>query len=279
MVWLLFHLKSSNYYYYTHANGNPECCRQHFAHCCFYQPRTFVCVYIGVEKVVREDTIIRDFGIELLGRLGTADERRTTDLNNVKTKLRSVARLVTRIRTNTGTTLDLNGYLSPKHFSNVVKASKDLAAVSPQLTIALGHYVRSAVLLKLSFAIGSENMQMRREAEDFKTLMEAHWKSQVSTVTRRRQKLRHLNKDDELPDTEDLVTFSQYLKNKIQSASTGEEDMAKLCLAQLILFNKRRPLEVSELKKADFKLISRKTDANREVLASLTQTERMLATR
>lgn len=235
----------------------------------------------GVEVIVREDELIQSFGTEQLGRLGTDDERRTTDLNNIKTKLRSVARLCERIRCITNTKLFMTDYIQTKHFASVMQAAKDLSAVSPQLTITLGHYMRSLVLLKISASIAAESTHQRQQADDFKHLMEAHWRTQVATVTRRRQKLRKLNKTEEIPETEDLVKLSDYLKRRIET-ETDEAEVAKLCLTQLILFNKRRPLEVAELTKDDFQSLSSNSDNqsdNKELLESLSQTERMLAKR
>lgn len=169
-------------------------------------------------------------------------------------------------------------YTTPEYFDNVVKAAKALAITSPQLGIAIGHYLRHIILLKISRAILSNNPTVRKLADDFKMLMEAHWNSQVASVTRRRQKLLKLNKADEIPETDDLVKFSEYLKHQLKEEVRSAE-VAKLCMTLLILFNKRRPLEVAELTKNDFRTISDDGSTNKEVLHSLTETERMLVKR
>lgn len=189
-----------------------------------------------------------------------------------------MARLCSQIREETHTCLDLADYITPEYFNDVVKAAKVLSLASPQLCIALGHYLRHLVLLKLSKAITVKDSVQRNSADDFKLLMEARWNTQVTTVTRRRQKLVKMNKADEIPETEDLVKFSEYLKCQLKNEINSTE-IAKLCMTQLILFNKRRPFEVAELTKDDFRTITDTAAANKEVLDSLTETEKMLAKR
>lgn len=247
--------------------------------CAVLQSDIFTANVVGVEAIVRNDALIQDFAVELLGRLGTASERRSTDFNNIKTKVRSVARLCHQIRMATDTSCEMMEYISPTYFRATIAATKELALVSPQLAIALGHYLRSLVLLKISHAIASEDETSRKQADDFKYLMEAHWKSQVTTVTRRRQRLLKLNKEDQIPETSDLIEFSQFLKKRA-TLDLSDMDLAKCCLTQLILFNKRRPMEVAELTKENYRQLGNRNETdNEEVLASLTKSERTLAKR
>lgn len=218
------------------------------------------------------------FAAEQLGRLGTTEERRATDENNIKTKLRTLGRLCQQIRERSKTTFDFNEYIQPKYFKMIVQATKDLAIKSPQLGLTIGHYLRNLVLLKITEAIEKGAAKERSAGDDFKQMMESRWSTQVSSVTLRRQKLKQLNKQQHLPVTDDLVKLAAFIKSSIEL----EKDLtmlAKLCLSQLLLFNKRRPMEVAELKKEDFRLISNVQAPNQEVLNSLGYAERLLAKR
>lgn len=232
----------------------------------------------GIEEIVRKDQLIREFGLELIGRLGTDKERRRKDINHIQTKLRAVARLCQEMRQISGTKLFMNDYVHPQHFRLVLRATKQLALKSPSLGVTLGHYVKHLVMLKKSQGIEQGNQQIRRDAEDFKDLMDARWMSQVTTVTRRRQNLAKLNVRVELPTTKDLVAASEFFKQRINT-ETNPHLLSKFCLAQLIMFNKRRPMEVAEITKEDFKMVYQCHQDNAEVLNSLDVTEKALVKR
>lgn len=232
---------------------------------------------LGVVQCIQNDVLIQSFCHNLLGRLGRPEEQRRTDVNIIRNKLRSVARLVLRMREITSTNKDLNGYLVPGHFDEIVLAAKDLSD-SPQLTLTLGHYVKQTCMLKMSAAIKTNNPYMRKEAEDVIYLFNAHWLAQVSSVASRRQRLLKLNKPEPLPETEDLKALSEFLRGVIESTDDRQK-LSKACLAQLILFNKRRPMEVAEITKEDFQSISMKQQDNQEMLQSLDTTEALLVKR
>ena len=82
----------------------------------------------------------------------------------------------------------------------------------------------------------------------------------------------------ELPLIGDLVKLEEFLKEQIRK----EDDLfrlSKLCLAQLILLNKRQPQEVAELTIEDFKAVQEVGKIEKEVLDHLDITERILAMR
>ena len=218
------------------------------------------------------------FAKDKLARLGNEEERRPTDLNVIRTKMRSIARLLLKVREITRTKLSLSDYLKPQYFDAFVEAAKILSK-SPRLGLCLGHYLRTLILLKISGGIVSGVKEEREEADDFKHLFEAHWSARVASVAGRRQKLRRLNASEDLPLTEDLVRLSEFNKNIIETEYDNLNKLSKYCLAQLILFNKRRPMEVAELTKQDFRHIEDYQQDNAEVMKSLDKTESLLTQR
>lgn len=51
----------------------------------------------GLKDLCLSDKLIREFGFSLLEKLGTTDEQRKNDCDNIRTKLRSVARLLKKL--------------------------------------------------------------------------------------------------------------------------------------------------------------------------------------
>ena len=78
----------------------------------------------NLRKVSRNDLLIREFCKGLLHKLGTPQEQRRKDKNNVRTKVRAVTRLLVQLNQETKQNVDLQTYISPKYFPMVVKTVK-----------------------------------------------------------------------------------------------------------------------------------------------------------
>ena len=111
----------------------------------------------GVGKTCSTDRIIREFALGYLERLGLQDERRKKDLDNIRTKVRSLGRLLNKMNKDCVAlnSKSLSHFLKPGQFRLVVAYVKALSqeADSPQLAITLGHYVKQACLLKMSLGV------------------------------------------------------------------------------------------------------------------------------
>ena len=171
----------------------------------------------GLKEICQQDELIKEFGVSLLQRLGTEDEQRRKDQDNVRTKMRSVARLVKKLNDSKLRNLPLDSYISPREFMNVVECVKEVSreSDSPQLAITIGHYLKQIALLKASLGLQTDNARRKKEANDFQELYAAHWKSRVSSVALRSQRLRTINKVTKFPSTEDLVQMKDHLVKEI----------------------------------------------------------------
>ncbi|KAJ8320563.1 hypothetical protein KUTeg_002150 [Tegillarca granosa] len=243
----------------------------------------------GVKEICSGDHLIKQFGQALYDKLGTVSEQRISDPDNIRTKMRAVGRLLSKMNENKPQPLPLSSYITGKGFLTVVNSVKELSieADAPSLAIRLGNYLKQIALIKNSLGIMSEDDLMKKEASDFKDLFDAHWNSKVSSVANRRQKLRSLNKKIEIPSTSDLMKLKDFLISNINECLKNTKPtydewvwMAQLLIVRIVLFNKRRINEVAELKISDYE--ERVSDTNfeiSEVLDSLDVSERALAKR
>ena len=87
---------------------------------------------------------------------------------------------------------------------------------SPKLGTTLGHYLKQISMVKKSLALISGDENMLKQATDFGTLFDTHCNSYVSAVVNRRIKLRTINKDVKIPQTNDLVVFKEFLDEEIR---------------------------------------------------------------
>lgn len=244
----------------------------------------------GLKDTCFSDKLLREFGFALMERLGTIDEQRKSDSDNIRTKLRSVARLLKKLNERKIVPQDLSNYIRPSEFSNVVAAVKDLYREndSPQLGIVLGHYIKQICLLKASMALEEEDDRKKKEANEFLEMYAAHWNSRVASVANRTQRLRALNAPDLTPSTADLLTLKNFVVGEISlrmKVFTPTYDQyvkfAEFLIARITIFNKRRISEVDEMTVADFekRISGTNVGNNAEIINSLEFSERTLLKR
>ncbi|XP_078312171.1 uncharacterized protein LOC111134313 isoform X1 [Crassostrea virginica] len=244
----------------------------------------------GLKDICLGDKLIREFGFSLLEKLGTTDEQRKSDCDNIRTKLRSVARLLRKLNENKFVPQDLTCFIRPSEFNNVVAAVKTLyrESDSPQLGITLGHYIKQISLLKASIALEEEDERKKKEANEFQEMYAAHWNSRVACVANRTQRLRALNAPNSMPSTEDLVCLKNYveqemkLKMKVMKPSYEQYvQLAHLLIVRIAVFNKRRISEVDQLSITDFenRILGQDIGNNSEIINSLEFSERALLKR
>ena len=243
--------------------------------------------YPGLRQESQNDVLIKEFAKGLLQKLGSKDEQRLKDKDNIRTKVRHLARLLVALKEKDKEITDLDSAIIPLKFFLVVDTVKDISKQcdSPKLGTTLGHYLKQISMLKKSLALISNDETKHKQATDFGTLFDTHWNSYVSAVVNRRIKLRTINKDVKIPQTSDLVAFKDFLDEEIRKlvlqfplSCSDYGKLSKMLLVRIALFNKRRISEVAELKVSDYcnRLGS---SANDEVLQQLDLTEKILVKR
>jgi len=244
----------------------------------------------GLKKICYEDELIREFGIHLLDRLGTKDEQRRKDQDNVRTKMRCVARLLMKLNEQKMFQQPLNFFVSAQEFMNVTKAVKEVSreSCSPQLAVCLGGYIQQISLLKGSLGRRQEDKRKQEETKAFQEEFAAHWNSKVTAVANRTKRLKNLNKRQEIPATDDLVKLKDYLVSQINQKTKDPRPtyaeyvgITQVVIARVALFNMRRIAEVDELKVSDYenRISGNEVGTNREILQSLDVTEKALLQR
>ena len=172
-------------------------------------------------------------------------------------KMRLLGRLTMAVQRKIGESTSLFDLLQPRHFDHFVEACNSLSNSSPQLAITAGHYLKYVLLLKVSCCIKEDRDVEQLNAEKFQRLFEAHWKTDVAAKATRKMRTRNIigNVTNELPLSDDIRKLNRYLREKIAclSSTAGSANcLSKVLLASLIVFNRRRPMEVAEMKVQHF---------------------------
>lgn len=231
--------------------------------------------------MIEGDPLIKIFGENQLLRMGGANLRHA-EVNNIRNKLRSLARLLIVLRERTNATMNFEHLLKPKYYDMFREAVSRLSVESPQLGLTLGHYIKQINLLNMAEAIKLSNSSRLECSEKFKRLLEANWTATVSASAAKVQRLRKLNTEATLPSTKDLVKLTNHIKSKVPELTKNRDvpNLKKYVLCGLILFNKRRPMEVAELTVADYNIaMAKQDDVIDECMESLSQSEKLIAKR
>ncbi|KAL4222344.1 hypothetical protein ACF0H5_018382 [Mactra antiquata] len=177
----------------------------------------------GLKKICQEDELIRQFGLYHLGRLGPTEEQRLKDQDNIRTKMRTLARLLVRLNEEELFSHPLSHFICPKKIDLVAKTAKELYqdSGSSQLGISLGHYTKQVSLLKSSLCLRRQDYGRKQDAKEFSEMFDAEWKGKVSSVANRSKRLKAMNKS-ELPSAEDLVTLKRFLVEKNKNSNRKE---------------------------------------------------------
>lgn len=199
--------------------------------------------------------------------------------NQVRAKLRFLGRLLHAVQEETAKDLCFADFYKPQYYNAFRDAVLKIRETNKQLALTLGHYIKRLCLLNKSEASKNGLKNVRQDSQDFLDIYNAEWTETVAASTLRLQQQQHLNKKIELPLAADIKQVTSYLEEQI----TSEEDytrLQKLIMTSLILFNKRRPAEVANLK-LDTYVLAKETaeEEHDEFMTELSMEEKILAKR
>lgn len=245
----------------------------------------FMVLLTGLRTIIRNDKLIKSLARHELLRQGNKEARRPNVLNPIRQKLRAVANVLSKCSKINPDIENMSQLLIPANFRTFMSACQDVSMTNDQMGLTVGGYIRQLLLLKISAAIQCDNADLQRETEQFRFLMDAHFLSEVSAAAGKRQRLKRINKPEELPLQQDMYKLADYLKSEILKVKKigGPDDslrLSKLLLCYLVHYNKRRPMEVQELTTESYlSEVHRGIQDNEEILNSLTFSERVMAKR
>jgi hypothetical protein len=180
----------------------------------------------------------------------------------------------------------LADFLCPSQYDNVVRAVLQIREKNKQMAVTLGPYVKKAVYLQLAEFIKCGSEEGKKKCKEFLNLYNASWTEEVSSSTVRLQQLSKIQKTVLLPSVKDLQKLTNYIDLSVADitrhphlTSADYTKLQKLVVSSLILFNKRRPAEVTDITVADYRCSLEQQEDREEILSSLTPEEKALAGR
>lgn len=240
-----------------------------------------------VNKTILNHKVILQFAEGMFMAHGSDPTRH----ENIRQNLRQIARLVLEAQKRTPLK-EMEDFFVPSNFKHVVSAVNVLAGYNsktnkysrPSLAIKLGYQLQKLCLIVESNAIESGDESRAMSAQSFLEVYKKEWNKHVSAGALRTLRETKLVKEKSVPSIENVKLLNSHLINAHTSAEKKFREnvsaetyaaLAKAILGRVILFNRRKPGEVSDLKLKEF--LSRKVhDSSHYGRTSLSDLERTM---
>ncbi|XP_030251292.1 uncharacterized protein LOC115568284 isoform X4 [Sparus aurata] len=241
-----------------------------------------------IASVVRNDFLILQLAQSLYNKHGSDP----TKFEYMRTKVREMGRLLLTLRQKYSI-FSFEDAVKPNNFYKIIGAVKTVAGYdeekhsysTPSLALKLGHSLKKIGDIILCRAISAEDEILIKAAERFTKLCTKEWAGQVSHTALATLSKSKFNKPSTIPFTEDVQLLHKYLEEKSAGAVENLKEhqspqayaeLARVTLAQIILFNRRRAGEVSKMTLESFKKRDQ-TELHGDLAASLSPVEQKLA--
>ncbi|RUS80545.1 hypothetical protein EGW08_011685 [Elysia chlorotica] len=243
----------------------------------------------SIGLTVKNDLLVSKFGERLCNKHSHLPHR----ITYIVQKMRELGRLV-RVGRSMRTFETLSDFIDPKLFPEVIAAVKKLCCFReddnsfsvPTLALKLGHSLKKCASILRSEALIAQDKALEKKCKAFYQLCEMRWNEEVSSSALSTLDQARWNSQHVLPLTESLRMLNRYLMEQSvltyellkqnQNAETWLR-LAKITLANIILFNRKRSGEASRILISDFeKAKNNKSQPRDDVLESLSKVEKIL---
>jgi hypothetical protein len=248
-----------------------------------------------IKEIVRNDVLIKRFLQLRSESLGHVDDHKRKDVYKINQGARSLARLLQEARKSIPL-ITLDKLIHPSNFDLVVESTKKLCRLEEGENLnfgtKVGHLLGHISMIKSGSALRINDEELLKDATNFEILFKSEWNNRVNAVLKKRKHHLNISKRNEIPITKDLVAFRDYLCERMNVLCTrlpllapGSEkarqwsSLAKVTLCRLILFNKRRVSEISEITIASYVGRPNWTENSEEMNSALSGMEKEMAKR
>lgn len=237
-----------------------------------------------VALAARNDWCILELGKHLYNKHGT----RVKMHEYIRQKMRELGRLLICAREVTPLK-SIKELIHPKNFMHTVNAVKKTAGYNEEtatyetasVAVKLGQSLSKIAMLVESHSTISGDKATAKAANSFQQLYQSRWSEYISSSARRTLEEAKWNSPPLLPFTEDVKRLHVYLdeQEKIlrkllstQPSPPHWSKLAKLTLTQVMLFNRRREGEVSQMSLSAYTSCSQ-SDVHPDISMALSELE------
>jgi integrase len=244
----------------------------------------------NVTLTVKSDLRIRDLGKRLFEKHGHEDHK----IQYISQKLRELGRLLLASKSLRTEIHSIDDLIKSKNWDILIQSVKTVSGYDeethsysiPSLALKIGHSLQKCAKYLRVEGIKESNGEKIEEADRFLTLYDTEWNSDISGNALNTLGDRKYNKPLLLPVVEDVLKMNNYLAKEVAIVRENIQSkfdlnlyarLAQLCLAEMILFNRRRSGEAQRMKLQEFLDADHLSKTPDEVvLASLNEFEKRL---
>ena len=238
--------------------------------------------------MAKQDPLIRKFGERLFAKHGDKPHLITF----IAQKMRELSRLVIEARKDdsyNGCTLE--SLLTPRNFNKLKDFTKAVTKYddetmvygNPSLAMKLPASIKKCASIALSSAIKAEDSEQQDSLRKF---LELHQEEFPIITQKAKQTLdnRKYNKPTLLPLFEDVVRVNKQIDEEIEACMKKDKtlnlyvSLAKLCLAGIIMFNRKRSGEAQRMKVTEYQSAKSNSECDGDLLQDLSEFEKKLVT-
>ncbi|KAK0144115.1 N-lysine methyltransferase KMT5A-A [Merluccius polli] len=240
-----------------------------------------------IAMAVKQDHFILEFGYRLFKKNGKVKSQH----QYIRQRLRELGRLALEAK-KSAPTKTIKELIKPEMYDNLVTAAKCIAGFSDDtgdyrcasLARKLGHTLHGFAMFVKSQGLKMKEEMTVKNAEEFIQLYQDSWKYDIGSQALTQLNQAKWNAPQLLPLTQDVQTLHFDLSEKQQkslnalkeeTSSSNWKDLAKVTLAQLIIFNRRREGEVSRTLLSAY-LLKDVSETQEDVNLALTPLEQKL---
>lgn len=220
--------------------------------------------YNDVTQAVMDDKIILQFGEQMFEQHGSDVKRH----DYIRQNLRQIARLLLEAQKITPLK-KMEDFFLPSSFPHVVSAVNVLAGYDPEnktysipsLAIKLGYHLQKCCSIAEGNAAQSGDTSQAESARNFLSVYQKKWNTQISSGALSTLRETKLNTEKKVPFCQDVKHLNFHMEKvhllaekKLTECPSPEKyaALAKVMLARIIIFNRRRAREVSTVQLTAF---------------------------
>ncbi|XP_028296545.1 uncharacterized protein LOC114461667 isoform X3 [Gouania willdenowi] len=241
----------------------------------------------NITQAIKEDSHILKVGEKMYNR-----QRQTASQhNNIRQIMRGLGRLLIQGRRVTPLK-KMEDYIHPKNFHHVIRAVKKVTGFNengnkfdkPTFATKLGQSVQRVADIIEAEALASQNNDKKVLVQEFRRMYCLTWNEMISSAAYRTLEEKKWNKPKLIPLADDVkrmhmcmaVRQKDYNEQLLNHKTPKNwSNLAKVTLAQVILFNRRREGEVSNMKLETY--VGRdRSPLNKDVAEALSEVEKKL---
>lgn len=242
-------------------------------------------------EIIASDSLIKHYGTRMYAKYRHLPHL----VNYVSQKTREVARLVQSARRlKPEENLDLKKLLKVDNWDLIIESVKDAAGFTPEknafmtpsLALKLGYTMNRITHYEEMLCIIHKDTERIQEIKNLQTMLAKDLPEKVSRYALETLHVAKFNAPKAIPLSEDIAVFYTYLKTEVgkklhelredRTNSKLWYELAQLAACYLIVFNRRRPGELSRLELSTYAKKS-KGYVDDDIAKSLSKSERLLA--